>query len=641
MIDKIISLFLACVSVLPYTFSFYTPPQSAAVLTVREKVETDASKACGVVSEVRPHGGVPTLFINGEPYPSAAYMTYLEPYNRYADFAQAGYSFFSFPVLFAGRWISTTPDMTPFGKGIFDEKDRPDFSVLDASVHRILDVCPDAMLFPRVNLSMPLWWIEEHPDCLDGTGNRESLYSDVWREDAAAMLRAFIRHVRQSDYGAHIAGYQLAGGNTEEWFHFDMNAGISPCAETGFRSFMQTFYPNEKYEGLPDLSALKRDGVYHRSVPLARFLEYASVRVADSIAYLAHVAKEETGNNVAVGTFYGYALEVTSSLHGTHALDLLLRCDEIDFICSPNSYIGVRDPDADWTEMYAADSVRLHGKLCMQECDIRTHLTRPLCECAPEYDPESHMTAPIWQAVGSKTEAIAQIRKSFCRQLIKGNGLWWFDMWGGWYADADIMREMQTYRSIYAQSLAAQDRRSVAQLAVFVDESAYRYMTDGGMRGTAFEQRRQLGQLGAPYDLYNVQDFDAVCGRYNAVLFLSDVKTSALCKAVTRCRADRIPFLMLSPLKKSFSAKQLRAFCRANGVHIFADTDDVLYANAQYIAVHAAAAGEKTIRLAENERLVPLLGDPAVTMRDGTAVLTLQKGETVLLERVRDQSSSE
>ena len=631
--DKLISLFLVCCCMIPYTFTLYAPPESAARLPAREAVARDESKSCGVLSEVRMHGGVPTLFVNGEPYPAAAYMTYLEDYNRYDAFADAGYKLFSLPVLFAGRWIGMTRDMTPFGKGIFDREGEPDFSAMDASVHKILDACPDALIFPRVNMSMPLWWIEAHPDCTDGTGERESLYSDVWREDAAQMLRDLIRHVRASDYGAHIVGYQIAGGNTEEWFHFDMNAGACACAEKGFASFMRAWYPDEPFDGLPDLSLLQqKNKTYHRSQPLARFLEYASVRVADSIAYFAHVAKEETGSTVAVGTFYGYALEVSSPLYGTHALELLLESADIDFICSPNSYIGVRDPDADWTEMYAADSVRLHGKLCMQECDVRTHLTRPLGECAPEIDPTRQYTAPIWQPLADRGTALQQIRKSFCRQFIKGNGFWWFDMWGGWYEDAQIMRDMRTYREVYADALAS-DRSSVAQLAVFVDESAYRYMTDCALRYAASNQRLQLGYAGVPYDLYNIGDFNAVCGKYRAVLFLSPVKTPALREAVARCKADKIPFLMPYRGKTVYPARQLRAFCRANGVHVYSETDDILYANAQYIALYAASSGTKTITLPQDERLTVILGESGVTVRGNTAVFDLRQGESILLRR--------
>ena len=636
--DRILSFLLACTCMLSFRFTAYTPPEDAQIhLPSYEAVEPDASKSCGVQSCVRDHHGVPTLFVNGEPYPSAAYMTYLENYNRYGQFTDAGYTFFSVPTLFAGRWISSSSGLTtPFSKGIFDDRDAPDFSVFDASVRKILDACPDAMIVPRVNVAMPLWWIGAHPDCLDGTGVRESLYSDVWREDAAQMLRAFLRHVLQSDYGAHIAGYQLAGGNTEEWFHFDMNAGWCPAAEAGFAAFLRAYYPDVPFTGLPDLSLLDGKSGYHRSELLARFLEYASWRVADSIAYLAHTAKLETGGNVAIGTFYGYSLEVTSPLYGTHALGLLLESDDIDFISSPNSYIGVRDPDVDWTEMYAADSVRLHGKLCMQECDVRTHLTKPLCECAPEYDPQGIMTAPIWQGLPDKASSVAQMRKSFCRQLVKGNGFWWFDMWGGWYDDPDLMREMQTYRRIYTQSLAGEDRGSAAEIAVFADESAYKWMTGGGQRNAAFDQRKPLGFLGAPYDMYDVRDFDAVYGRYKAVILLQGVKTSAMQNAVRKCRAEKVPFLLSTGQRPTFTVRQLRAFCRANGVHLYCETDDVVYVNARYIAIHATDGGEKTLSLSSGERLTALLGDPQITMQDGRATFRMRSGETILLERQRN-----
>ena len=490
------------------------------------------------------------------------------------------------------------------------------------------------MIVPRVNLAMPLWWIEAHPDCLDGTGERESLYSDVWLEDVTQMLRVFLRHVRQSDYGAHIAGYQLADGNTEEWFHFDMNAGLCPAAEAGFAAFLRKYYPDVPYTGLPDLSLLNGRGEVHRSVLLARFLEYASYRVADSIAYLAHTAKVETGGNVAIGTFYGYSLEVTSPLYGTHALDLLLESNDIDFISSPNSYIGIREPDADWTEMYTADSVRLHGKLCMQECDVRTYRTKPLCECAPEYDPTGIMTSQIWQGLADKETSIAQTRKSFCRQLVKGNGFWWFDMWGGWYDDADLMREMQTYRDIYTQSLLSADRGSVAEVAVFSDESAYKWMTDCRLRNAVSGQRKQLGFMGAPYDMYDLRDFDTVCGRYKAVIFMTGVKTAALQKAVERCRTEKIPFLLSTKSRPTFTAAQLRAFCRTNGVHLYCETDDVVYVNTKYIAVHASTAGEKVICLPSAEELTPLLGHPRITVCGSKAVIDMQADETILLERI-------
>ena len=587
-------------------------------------------KRPGITSRVGNLGNAPALFVNGEPFPAAAYMTYLEENNDYPAFADAGYRLFSVPVLCAGRWINSAVDGKPFHNGIFDDRNTPDFSALDASVGRVLSACPEAYLFPRLNLSAPLWWIAEHPDCVDGTGKRELLYAEPYRETAAAMLRAVIRHVSGSDYASHIVGYQLAGGNTEEWFHFDLNGGYCRNAEPAFNAFLNQNYPECGFSGLPDLSPLKGDGPYHHDEHLARYLEFVNRAVADTIGGLCAVAKEETGGRLAVGTFYGYSLEVASPLWGAHALQTLLDCGNVDFICSPNSYINTRDKNADWTEMYPADSVRLHGKLCLQECDIRTHLTRPLWETAPEYDPERRYTAPIWQGPASREEAVSMLRKTFCRQLIRGNGFWWFDMWGGWYRDPALLAELRQMREILTDSLSRSNRGSVAELAVFVDESAYREMTDCDLRGAAYGQREPLGRMGAPYDLYDVFDFAAVYRRYKAALFLSDVRTERMARALELCEETRFPYRSLSPAKLRYTAAELRAFCEASGAHIYCRTDDILYLNENYLALHAVEAGVKTVALNGDHAFRELLEENGLSGEGSLLRIPMRANETKL-----------
>ena len=631
-LHRIITLFLTVVTVLGGWFNFYRPGATVTFRADYAAEERNMEKYRGIYSSVGDCGGVPTLFVNGSPLPAAAYMTYLEEYNNYAQFADAGYTLFSVPVLFAGRWISATELFKPFHAGIFDQKGAPDFATLDASIARILAACPQALIFPRVNVSMPLWWISENPDAVDGTGVRESLFSQKFRETAADMLRAVIDHVNESDYAAHIVGYQLGGGNTEEWFHFDMNGGYCQNAEQPFNEYLEKYYPDCGFSGLPDLTPLGGKGPYHKNEHLARYLEFANNAVADDICYLASVAKQATGGNVVIGTFYGYSLEVTSPLQGTHALNAVLNCDNIDFICSPNSYIGLRDMNTDWTEMFPADSLRLHRKLCLQECDIRTHLTKPLYERAPEYDEGQNLNAPIWNGLAAKAQTISMIRKSFSRQLIKGNGFWWFDMWGGWYDDPDVLAEMAQMRAIAADALNEPDRASVAEVGVFVDESAYKYLTDSAMRGTAFNARKPLGYLGAPYDLYDVSDFADVYQKYKAVVFLSDTKTAAMTEALALCRQNGVRYLSTSRLKKDFTARELRAFCQTNGVHIYCRSDDIVYVNQHYIAVHSVTAGEKTLSLNGTYAYRALLGGSGMSGTGDTIRLNMNENETVLFQ---------
>ncbi len=632
MLNRIIGFRLALLTVLSGAFQFYRPQTSAVFRAEYRTEERNMDQYCGVSSYVGDCGGVPTLYVNGEPFASAAYMTYIEENNDYAAFAEAGYRLFSVPVLFAGRWINSAVDGKPFHGGIFDVKGEADYSALDGSINKILAACPDAYIFPRLNISMPVWWTEEHPDCTDGTGVRESLYSEAYRQTAVGMLRDVIAHIVAGDYAPHIVGYQIAGGNTEEWFHFDLNAGYCKNAESAFNAYLQEYYPGCGFSGLPDLSLLQGRGNCHKNEHLARYLEFASNAVADDICYFCAAAKNASGGNVVVGTFYGYALEVTSSLYGAHALNTVLACDAVDFICSPNSYIGVRDADTDWTEMYAADSVRLHGKLCMQECDIRTHLTRLLADSAPGYDTQRYYTAPIWQPLESREKSVSMLRKSFARQLIRGNGFWWFDMWGGWYRDPDLLSELRQMREIYADSLTKPNRAGTAEIAVFVDESAYKYYTDCALRGSAFNQRAQLGLTGAPYDLFDVADFEAVYKNYKGIVFLSELKTDAMKNALALCKRDRVKYISVSSLKKAYSAAELRAFCASCGAHVYCETDCIVYVNQNYLAVHAAEAGTVTIRLKETRGCRELLAENGLRGEADTLVLSMQAGETKLFE---------
>ncbi len=631
-IQKIISFFLALATFFGYALNFQKPITEADYEVLTQEVERDMSKYAGIHSEIKDCGGAPTLYINGEPHAAVAYMTYLEKFNEYDDFADAGYQFFSVPVLFSGRWISITDGLTPFKKGIFDVKDAPDYSLFDEAVEKILEACPDAYIIPRVNISMPVWWEEENPDELnykDGKACRESFYSEKWRDDATTFLRQFTQYVNSSKYAANIVGYQIAGGNTEEWFHFDMNGGYGKCAEESFKEFLARYYPDTEYTGLPDISKIDQKGDYINDEYVSRYIEFANFKVAEAISHFAQVVKEETGNNVVVGTFYGYTLEVTNSLQGNHALNYILQDENIDFICSPNSYIGTRNPDWDWTEMYPADSIRLHGKMCFQECDIRTHLTEVLSQKDPSTDPDGLLEAPVWHPRGSKYQAMNEIRRSFARQLIKGNALWWFDMWGGWYADEDIMAEMATFKDIYEQSITDADRSSKAEVAVFVDESAYKYLTSGSLRGMFHDRRRELGLMGTPYDIYDVNDFEAVYENYKAVILLSPAKTVNMENARNLCQTNEVPYIMTSPVKDKFSVTELRAFCKANGVHIYCETEDIIYVNENYICIYAVTVGEKTLDLGRERSVSELLGGTYQSETD-TVTIEMQAGETRL-----------
>ncbi len=586
-------------------------------------------------SSIENYGGVPTLFINGEPQPALAYMTYFQENNEYESFTLAGYELFSLPVFFSTRGINTLSNISPFEEGIFEIKGEPNFEIFDQNIETILEQNSNAYILPRMNISMPTWWEEENPTEVniteDGESKRESFYSEKWRKDAGELVLQFIKHINQSDYRDRILGYQIACGNTEEWFHFDLNGGIGPAAERGFEAFIKQMYPDEvgDYDGLPKFKSdneVITDDLHHW-----RFLEFCSLAVADAISYFSGLVKEATNYQLIVGTFYGYGLEVYNSLYGTHALNYLLDNENVDFFCSPNSYQFQRKAGIDWPDMTVTDSMKLHNKFYFAECDIRTSLTKWINDSREGAALEGTYNSELWFGPKTVEDSLQLIRKTFTRQLIKGNGLWWFDMWGGWFENETIMEEMKAYEEIATVALHDKKRESVAKVAVFTDEAAYRYLNPRSQAGSIVsDARHELGLTAVPYDSYDLNDFESVYKNYEAIIFLSPVVRQEMQEAINLAQESEIATLSINLQTPELSVKQLRNFYKDNQIHIWCETDDVIYVNDNFIAIHAATSGEKTLNLDRERNITQLLPQKTNSFKSDQITVEMNEYETIL-----------
>ena len=586
-------------------------------------------------SSIENYGGVPTLFINGEPQPALAYMTYFQENNEYESFTLAGYELFSLPVFFSTRGINTLSNISPFEEGIFEIKGEPNFEIFDQNIETILEQNSNAYILPRMNISMPTWWEEENPTEVniteDGESKRESFYSEKWRKDAGELVLQFIKHINQSDYRDRILGYQIACGNTEEWFHFDLNGGIGPAAERGFEAFIKQMYPDEvgDYDGLPKFKSdneVITDDLHHW-----RFLEFCSLAVADAISYFSGLVKEATNYQLIVGTFYGYGLEVYNSLYGTHALNYLLDNENVDFFCSPNSYQFQRKAGIDWPDMTVTDSMKLHNKFYFAECDIRTSLTKWINDSREGAALEGTYNSELWFGPKTIEDSLQLIRKTFTRQLIKGNGLWWFDMWGGWFENETIMEEMKAYEEIATVALHDKKRESVAKVAVFTDEAAYRYLNPRSQAGSIVsDARHELGLTAVPYDSYDLNDFESVYKNYEAIIFLSPVVRQEMQQAINLAQESQIATLSINLQTPELSVKQLRDFYKDNEIHIWCKTDDVIYVNDNFIAVHAATSGKKTLNLDRERNITQLLPQETNSFKSDQITVEMNEYETIL-----------
>ena len=566
-----------------------------------------------VTSRIANHGGVPTLFVNDVPQLGMAYITYYEERNHYQDFANAGYRLYTFTTYFGDQTINENAYPSPMNRALFPSKGVFDPSPFEECVRHILAACPDAMIFPRVNMSLPRWWEVENPDELNDNGTpahpekrRACFSSRKWLAQTEEFLRQLIRHVEASDYRDHIIAYQLASGGTEEWFSFDGIGSQGPVSRKLFA---------------------ERGGAYE---DLAAYHQFLSDINAENIIHLAGVAKEETQQRLAIGVFYGYTLECPYWQASHHALCKLLASRDIDFLCSPASYRDTRAPGQDWGCITVLNSLLLHGKAYFTELDIRTHLTKFMKECRPNACPPGAYEQPIW--LGPKDPMVTAwiLSAVIGRQLTHGTNSWWFDMWGGWYDSPEIMAELAELRRIADNALNLTNRQSIAEVGVFVDEAAYACLPDGAVSiPVCYKARKPLGLAGAMYDIFLASDFMAVRKHYKICIFLVPIMTDAIKDAINVCKAEHIPTLVNDNPKQELTTIRLREAYATAGIHIWCDSDDSINANDNFLVIHTATAGHKTIRLPRPRTIQPLLQDEPAFVSD-TIELDLKQFETRL-----------
>ena len=563
------------------------------------------------ISCVRQFHGAPTLFLNGEPFVSLAYITYVDSRACYRSFAQSGYKLFSCSICFGDRPINALNRATAMRHGIFERKGEAHFEYFDEAVRRILSAVPDALIFPRLNVSPPAWWEEEHPDECNDRGFRDGprrfcVSSRKWLSDTKDFLRKFFAHVAGTRYQEHLVGWQIAGGNTEEWLPLDFNGGQGPASR---RFFAECSRQDQSPEA------------YHR------FLSEVN---AEAVMELAKEVKELTLRRLVVGTFYGYLLETPFWFSMHHALSKLLRCPDVDFLCSPASYSARLKSELGWPTMTAVDSIRHHGKLYLFEFDTRTHLTGFFHDALPQACPADAYTEPIWRPLHDQAATLNALRMNFAQQMALGMGGWWFDMWGGWYESPALMAELKAYLIQAKIFMSDEDRSGIAECAAFVDERSYAFAVRGDHCFAApHHARMALLHSGVPCDFYELADFPEVAPRYRAFFFIEPIMTEGLRKAMAWCDARRLPWMPFREGECTSDERPVRQFCLAHGLHCYNLDGHAMYISRNLVSLHARTSGYQTIQLPEVRKVTPLFPSGESFVSNQIA-LSLAVGETAV-----------
>ena len=576
----------------------------------------------------------PVITVDGKPCSPLAYTTYFDECGEWTDFINHGYRIFFVNISFNDLPINNVTGFSPFRSGVF-EGSAPDYAYFDEIVNDIITQCPDALIFPRIHISMPRKWLEQNPTetVTTPSGVRESLYSDKFKHDGAELLKAMLGYFKSAPYSHHIAGYQLCGGTTQEWFHHDLFGSYSDMGMAKFRK-----WANEKY-GITYISIPTKDALQNGEPTdeVSKYYEFCSEESTRTIEHFARVTKECTNSEQIVGVFYGYNAYVSDPLWGTHGLSNIIDSPYIDFFSSPCCYDFCRQLGFDWGDMLPVDSLKLHGKLCFIECDIRTHLTRRMQDSRPNrypdtayglYDANGNKT--VWCGPDTPEGSISALYKAFGRQITKSSGIWWFDMWGGWYHHDKIMAELENMRRIYEKVNGSSHECLRAEVALFIDEKAYKNIPRGNpMAHMVNHIREKLGATGIPFDVYMVEDAQRVIERYKVAIFTAPYPSDEGHKALELCKRLNIPYI---PAREPHSAEELRKAITALGVHCYNSDNCVIYCGNGILGVHTANDGEAKITLPKVCKVNVLYGADVKDMITDTITLNLPRHSTAIFE---------
>ena len=590
-------------------------------------------------SHIEFKNGNPFISIDGKLHSPLAYTTYFEECGEFHDFIKSGYKIFFINVSFADLPINNITAFSPFNTGVFNGE-NPDYVEFDRIVNSILNECSDAFIFPRINIVMPEKWLRENVYETVETScgiNRESLFSQKFREDGTKLLKELVLHIRSSSYADRIAGYQLCGGTTQEWIHHDLLGSFSEMGKEKFKCWL-----NEKYNRNDINEITKEDfngNAYNEKASL--YGEFCCEIVAETVEYFAKELKDLINNEQIVGVFYGYNVFVNDYLWGLHGLRFIINSPYIDFFSSPCGYDDNRKLGIDWGDMLPVESLKLHNKLYFVECDVRTHLTKRMQDSRPGrysdniyllFDENGNKTA--WSGPETEALSISALYKTFSHQLVRGSGIWWFDMWGGWYHSERIMAEIEEMKSVF-ESLKNNKTKSPLkpEVVLFIDEKAYLNNPRGSEYCHSVNRiRMAMGNTGIPYDLYMVEDAESIIRNYKTAIFTAPLPSEIGKKAVEICENSEIPYIATSTEKVGYTTDELREFLVSNGVHCYNSDGNVIYCGNGFLGVHAKIDGEFKITLPQVLKIKELHGSENVKTEANEIVIDMKKYETLLFK---------
>ena len=501
-----------------------------------EYFRVDAADLSLTEAEVRREDGKTRLYINGE---ATAPMIYMREQTTVFK-AQYTEGMADADVKLVCLPNSRADDMNRSGS-VWTGYGTYNFSVFDDLVYETLEGSPEAYLMINLDSEPPQWWKDANPGEIavdsrgatssGGTAYGASYASQKWRDDVTAYFKAFIAHILEQPYAGHIFAVKISAGTTFEWQWWGMSLNscndFSAASVNAFRAWLTGKYGTDAAlreawndssvtlataavpaaeERTPDGSNTLLNKQTQQNV--IDFHAFYADAVADSILQYAAAIKEACGGRWIVGTYYGYMTSaLTYEANNIVAKDIsrLLASDDIDFLCTPMAY-DTRMSGMSAGFMTMVDTILNAGKMYFMECDSRTVFFNMV-------GMEPYLLQE-WGKTYTLHDTIELMKRDFAVVLAKGAGLWWYDMYGGWFDDDEIYDLVAVMKQEMDYEIA-NPAQNVSEVAWVIDEdilstSVYHFGgTFSPLNSSHYLQKEELAHIGAPYDQLYLCDLEA------------------------------------------------------------------------------------------------------------------------------------
>lgn len=622
-------------------------------------------------AEVKISNGIPTLFIDEKPFSPYAYMSYLGEKKYYKEIAETGIHLYNIPSYLGERGINSTSGIGSFRSPIWIGEDQYDFSSLVKDFEDIIDSDPQAKVIIRFYLDPPLWWEKLNPEASsqlsDGSTFRQCFASEKWRIETGKVLEDCIGWLRKSKYSNYLIGIHVASGFTEEWFyHPKQYHDENPVRLEAFRKWLRIQYndnvielqnawtnQNVTFESaqLANISESEERREWRSSTEEQNYIDtyrFQSEVMVENIAYFAKIVKEKSNVNLLTGAFYGYHYFVTDARRGHGALAKLLECQYLDYLSSPNVYNRVIGED--WPPMAAIQSVQLHGKLWLAENDTRTSITTLLKDRSQGIAPQGQYENGVWLGPKEMETSVSFLWKDAGRMLAYGYGGWWFDMWGGWFSDPALLNVIEKTEQFHAEFLPQNENKMHSQVCVIVDEElSFWDASYGKLTNVILSNRYPLAKTGAPYNLFLRTDIDTISTAQYKVIWLMGMlklKKDEILR-IEKWRQQGVTVLwtdgyetkiyypdgedFITNKKIKWTDAELRDIWNKAGVHLYIETNDVLYIGNNWLCIHTVKGGKRTVKFPFLAQVIDPKNKSIVADSTNKFDLDLEPKSTILL----------